>query len=821
MSLSETKKSSGAISSTTLALVRLSRWHHLTPETLALVKAEVAKSLGLEDSSTNAGMRESARPYGEQDPAKLTPQMRHLIGAGAPWHVISDVLWQDYNSGPSPIKAARILETAFVQASPSETLDIFTRIMSSGLKGFYWYLHPKLRDFIVEHAPEQHLDHLYWVIARETDESKLSGIEMNYIFLRVAMTSDKTAAWMYFRRHKNKILDAFGSSRHFGLTKNQLVMKAGELALSLGYNEDAKNLFQLFPQDSNERETAVQMLLRFESNVVDRGKNSYLATIDDTPEWKDRLKLLSNFCDNHRKLGSVRDPNRSSLDLLLKSVLQWVPKNPEGWRMVGDLIIHHRDLANSLPGLLKPLFDNAVIYHGPDIDAALWHASGNIEPRNFLEQYLVATGLLHKYVTNPRLGESLLWDAQRLMMHPDAVSSNTPWTWRDLLKTGSQWLNNTTLLLDRDRKRGLAALRLAQDGVLASQDTVETYLSHCRNIPDGLLQSIAKNATASGNFDFAKNLIVKSGHSRAFTNKDLLNLWNMAVRGDNPDFSWRVATILSSRDSLPDLIKNSWEISGERRTTYVPITITQQDIECALAQISPVTKKICLALCIIGGRINDLAQINGASSHHSPPMTGSSGAELAIINALKTCPVLPKPTKSVVEARGVHMVPEISAPLAQSIINGPWLFALRLLAERLSIPAWGWSVSVLQEITKSVLPLIGTESSQRSSPKLSKWVLSLTSQERAAWAEVANSASGESTEQISAEMTKFICRLALLVYPSHLHALKTLQQLRMPLEVLRDLEWFVLCDEISSFRLRHNIANRVVIPETLKSHIQI
>jgi hypothetical protein len=145
------------------------------------------------------------------------------------------------------------------------------------------------------------------------------------------------------------------------------------------------------------------------------------------------------------------------------------------------------------------------------------------------------------------------------------------------------------------------------------------------------------------------------------------------------------------------------------------------------------------------------------------------------------------------------------------------LFSVRILAERLSIPTWGWSINILQEITRSILPLIGTESSSRNPAKLAKWVSNLTSQERSAWADIANSFNGESTEQLSAELTKFICRLGLLVYPGHLSALKTLQQLRMQLEIVRDMEWFILCEDLTHFRTRHNIINRVALPETLKT----
>ena len=819
MSSSDARLTKNSIGLDKLALVRLSRWYQLSPETLQIVKDEIATSLGLNDPKTNAGMREvssNSATFPEIDQSKLSPQLRHLISAGAPWHVIADLLWQDFNHNPNPLKAARILETAFVQAAPTDTLDIFTRMMSSGLKGFYWYLHPKLRDFIVEHAPEQQLDQLYWIIAREPDETKLTGVELAYIFIRVAMTSDKTAAWMYFRRHRPRIFDAFGTSKHFGLSKQQLIIRAGELALSLGYTEDARELFQLLAQGSAERETALQLLLRFESNMVDRSRNSYFVSVDNTPEWKDRLTLISSFCDTCRKAGAVRDPNRSALDLLLKSILQWLPKSPEAWRSVGELIISHRDLAPSLPGLVKPLLDNAVVFHGPDLDSALWHSASIIQPQNLLERFLHSTAILHKYVTNPRLGEQLLWQAHANIAQADNTATLVPWSWRDLVKTAQQWANNTTLLLDRDRKRVLAALRLAQDGVLSSKETVENYMNHCRHMPDGLLHAIARTAAASGNFQFASNLLVKSGLSQAFTNKDLLNLWNLTSRDESSDLAWRVATVLSAREALPATIKNSWEISGEHRTVYTPIQLTVQDIECAMAELSPSGRRLAQALCILGTKINELAQINGASTQQSPCLTGNSKIEQAIEAALKTTVGIPKPSKSVVESRGIHMIPSEAVPIVQSIISGPWLFSVRLIAERLSIPSWGWSVQVLRELSKSILPLVGRDASSKSSAKMAKWISTMTSSERAAWADIANCSNSESPENLSIELVKFVCRVGVILYPGHLTALKTMQQIRMPLDIIRDLEWFILSEMITTLRTRHNIMTRVAVPGSLK-----
>lgn len=807
-----------------LALVRLTRWHQLSLESLSLVKKELALSLGLENHSSSISVVSShlIPSSGCNEDigfSKLSPQLRHLIMAGAPWHLVAQALWQEFNLNPDPLTAAKILELAFVQAAPSETLDTFSRILVAGTNGFYWFLHPKLRDFIVEHAPEQHIEQIYWLIAREQDESKLSGLEHAFIFLRAASSSEKTAAWMYFRRYKTRIIEVFSSSKHFGLSKYQLLARAGELALGLGYAEDSRELFNLLPQGSAERETALQLLLRFESNTLDRNRNSYFVALQNTPDWKDRLTLISSFCDSCRTSGPLHDPNRSALDMLLKSLLQWVPKSPEAWRSVGDLIIAQWDLNPAIPGLTKVLIDNAVIFHGPDLDNSLWHAAGAMVPSTKLEQFIHATALLHKYVTNPRLGEEILWKAHSALAQQDSASTDTPWTWRDLIKMAQQWLNNTTFLIDRDRRRGLAALRVAQDGVYSSKEAVENYLHFCRGLPDGFLHAISKTAAAAGQFKFASDLFVELGLTQSFTNKDLLTLWGLASRDESPDLAWRVATILSARESLPAAIKNSWEISGERRTAYTPVILTMQDIEAASSGLSSSAKRFTLSLCILGTKINELALLNGSASQSQPTLGGTSSIEQAIEGALKSTSVIPKAAKSILESRGIHRTPWVAVPIIQSIINSPWLFAVRLLAERLSMPSWGWSIDVLQDLAKTVLPMIGVEPAVRNNAKMARWLSSMTSSERAAWAEIANCIQLQAAETLALELVKFICRLSCILYPSHLTAVTTLQRIRMPLDIIRDIEWFILSEPLSVVRRNHKISNRVAIPENLKKDL--
>jgi hypothetical protein len=799
-----------------LALLRVSRWVNLAPETLEMVRQELLESMGLNAGESQVGDAGSRTPVSGQKPAPSAMQIRKLLTAGAPWHVVSQLLWQDYNASPTPERASRLLETAFVQATPTETLTIFTHLLSLGNKSFYWNLHPKLRDFIVEHAPEQNLDALYWILARERNDAKLSGIELAYIFLRVATTSDKTAAWMYFRRHQNRILDAFNNGRHFGMTQAQLMFRAGELALGQGYTEDAREVFNRLPSQSQEREIALQMLLRFESHTVDRHKNSYVVRLEGAQEWQERLDLISSFCDTCRLSGGLRDPNRPALDIIVGTLLQWIPKGADTWRAAGDLIYKHRDLASTLPGLFKSLVDQSLIFHGPDIDGGLWSAAIKTPANTNHERFFQAVGLLHRYVTSPRTGERGFWTAHMAMQELENAGANLPWTWKELLKTANQWVNQTTFLIERDRKRACAAIKLAQDSSLSGRETFETYMTLCEPAPQALLYAIARTATNAGLHDYATSVLIRSGLTKSFSNNELLHIWTEATYNPSPDLAWRVATVLASRDALPGSIKPSWEISGEKRNAYTPLTLTPQDVECALSDLPASTRKLALALCVLGLKINELALLHTNSSQHAPVMSGTSSMELAVFNAFKTGSAIARPSKSVVQLSGIHMIPSSAIPLTQAIINGPWLFAARLIAERLSITSWGWSVTVLQHHVREILPYIGKENPPKSDAKTARWLASMSSAERAAWNDIMNCTLNDAAENISNNLLKFVCRLAIIAYPAHFNALKTAQQIRLPLDILRDMEWFVLCEPWSAARSRNSIAARVAIPESLK-----
>ena len=130
--------------------------------------------------------------------------------------------------------------------------------------------------------------------------------------------------------------------------------------------------------------------------------------------------------------------------------------------------------------------------------------------------------------------------------------------------------------------------------------------------------------------------------------------------------------------------------------------------------------------------------------------------------------------------------------------------------------SWGWNVISLQNLVKTILPLVGKDPSGKTSVKMANWITSLTSSERSAWNLIVSGTTAESPENLSNDIVKVVCRLAVIVYPSHSNALKTLQQLRAPLDIIRDLEWFIVSGALTEIRSRHSINARVSVPESLK-----
>ncbi len=789
-----------------LALLRIRRipnvpaWAIEEVRAALLSEARPVKSAAVDDSEKDIDLR-----------------LRQLIQGGAPWHVISELLWHDFQLSPSDQKAARLLETSFVQTSPIETVETFIRLMTDGSRSFYWLLHPSLRDFLLEHADASMVEALYWMIAKEKSDSRLTDIEVLFTFLRLNEAKDKMAAWMYFKRNEKRILAELSDQLRFGYSRDQLYLKIGELALQLGYDEEARELFNELPRPSKERDLALVILLKYESSTFDRSKDGFVRQLEATPNWQDRIKIIEGFCQEIRRGGGLRDPNRSSLNMIMKNLLQWVPRTNDAWRAAGELILRNRDLGNLVPALYQAFYDNACVHHAAEIDQSLWLAAIHLRPETPGEAYLSGLGWLHHFVASSNRTDNALWTARKMIEHAASTSGTAglPWAWRELVRTALNYIERSQLVLERDRKRILSALRISVDGVNSSTEVIQTYLALSDAPTPEIIAELAEQAWQKKNYPAYVGLAARGASLTTYSNPVLDRLWHANANLGDHDLSWRVATVLATRAKLSPKIRYSWEISGERRSVYAPTPLTNIDVEFLLADFSKKSRRVLHGLFLLGRRISELVEnTKGTVLNDRPSMVGSNATETSIVKAVTQIGLV-SAGKHVQEMASVSELPFDIAALIQSPDSNPWLFTTRLLFERLGMSSWGYQRQTLMEFTTSVLPLIGSSASSNISAKLGKWLMSLNTHQRAAWGELAAGLAEISDPEFQRDVVQFVIRLATMIYPSHYDGLLTLQKSRTSLVTLRGLEYFILSATYSEFRRRSGIQSRVILPKVL------
>ena len=134
----------------------------------------------------------------------------------------------------------------------------------------------------------------------------------------------------------------------------------------------------------------------------------------------------------------------------------------------------------------------------------------------------------------------------------------------------------------------------------------------------------------------------------------------------------------------------------------------------------------------------------------------------------------------------------------------------------MSGPCWSYDKDLLLETTSNILPLVGSANTSKVPAKVGRWLVSLTSPQRAAWNELGSVLTQLENTAFTFDLARFATRLAILIYPSHFVALKSLQQKNGTLNLLRDLEGFLISPSYSETRKNLQLRSRVLVPQLLK-----
>ena len=312
-------------------------------------------------------------------------------------------------------------------------------------------------------------------------------------------------------------------------------------------------------------------------------------------------------------------------------------------------------------------------------------------------------------------------------------------------------------------------------------------------------------------------LTARLGGILSLENQNLDTLWLAAIALGDGDLAWRCATVIAARETLSPKIKHAWEISGEKRSIYAANTITAADVECCLSGFNQHTSKALSALIILGFKIVELAEISAKPGTQAKQgLNAATPLEAAISKVMTHSDIIPKHAKTFHEYSGIHSIPPILSSIQQISGNNPWVFTVRVLLDRLSAPCWNYNKRNLYETTSNILPLVGAMTTSQIPAKIGRWLTGLSSPQRAAWNELSSVLNQIEDSVFNFDLARFTTRLALLIYPAHYLALKSLQDSSGNLSLLRDLEAFIISPEYSKARTRLQIKMRVLIPQSLQ-----
>lgn len=791
----------------------------------AVASAGATTESGLARPALSTGAATPAAPAARpaslvRTPEHLELKIRQLVEADAGWERIGPLALALFDLRRDAVAAARVVELAFLHASTAE-IEALLQEFKQKARDFYRHIHPAVRAHLVARLwRESAGDTLAGVLFRDRDEVWLTPIERLFLFESMATAKDAATPFIYFRRYKGELLGAVAElGAYVGLVQAAFLLQVGRLAIDVGDDAEARELLEQIDAGEPERDEALRLLLDVAVERNKAGRSHYVELLTAAASPAERLRLLGQFLAATRGLGGFRDRNRPALNEIMKDPLAWLGDGPELWATLSELIVAHRNLDALLPNLFEVFRANAVRFHAPLLDQALWQGTAAVAAETARDGYWRGVGLLHHFVAAGPAAEAALWEAKALVTSAKrAWQQPLPFAWRELQKAAYAWVAKSHYLLEADRARMLQQLRVAVDPEAVAIIDLEQYVEQAETAPLPVLAALQALAAAKAAPALESRLILKRAQHAHLTNADLNRLWQLANERREPDLAWRVATVLQARQALAASVRAAWEISGEKRAHYAFQNPPKIVVDRCLKGFPPRAARLAYASLHVGPMLPELLALldPGATVTRAVPAPLDS-VEARVDKALATLAWLQGPRRryrfSFEAAAGATALPAFMHVLPAN----PWSLIVARLAEHFGLNAWGWKLSRLNSQIVDLIPrLASRQDLRRHSGKVAKWLKDLTPEQRAAWQDLATLSRSLEDEEAAAALAIFLCRLATVVLPHHLQALTSLHAMRAPAVVIWDLEAWLLSDVYSEVRGQLGTRNRVLVPNALQ-----
>lgn len=783
-------------------------------ETLANRVPDISKSGALSDSNLQNTPKKNEELF-----SQIEMKVRHLVEADADWKLIEPLVIEMIRLRSDDKVVAKVAELAFLRAQQTELERFFVNFRVLLAKAW----------LEVHEAVRTHLIVRFWrcggahilgpVIYGYKDSKELQPIERLFILHTLTTAKDASIPWIYFKHNRSEIERAVRNfGRHVGMNENRFYLEIGKVAFDLGFEKDGRSLFERITHDCVEHEDALHLVLQSNAERGKTGKNDYAEMLLSEGHASERLRVFAEFFDNTRRLGGFRDRNRPELNELLEKPMEWLQASPENLRKLSEILISNRDLEQMLPNLFSVFSDNALKFHSQDNELALWNGLAEIEPQCARDRYWKAVGYLHRYANTGPGNEEVLWRARALVAEArEGMGTPLLYEWRLLHETVYSWVAKSPYLIETERLKMLAQLRIAITPEFLVLGDVVDYLKSADQVNLEVADHLLKLCREKRAPEVELRVLNKRALSSHFTNDQLNRVWQIATASNDYDLAWRTASVINARGYLHPSVRHPWEFSGEKRTVYPLNALNKKVVAVCTRGLPPAAQKICWALINIGGVLPDLlACIDSGSSSARYGSYPADSVERKADESLNALGWLPAPKRrykfSFSATSGLSRVPAF----AQVLPSNLWSIIVSHLSERLGINAFQWKMSSLHDQIVDLIPrMAGRQDMRRHSTKVAAWLKDLGPEQRSAWHDLASLSRTMDDETARDAMAVFVTRLATLIFQNHMMAIQSLHSMRASVYVLWMLESWILGEEYRSIRKELGYESRVPVPNML------
>jgi len=794
----------------------------LDSATIAMVEAELLDSILGVTASPTTGLNPLA--VDETVTAeRLDLRLRHLVQSDAPWRQIAPTAWQLHTLSPTPEIGAHLFELAFLHGEAAELDGTIEQLLRQpGGAEFYRFVHSAVRaQASLRLWRERSTQSLIRLLFELRDGEFLLPIERLMVFSSLAPLKDPTTPYQYFRDHKEAICSAASDAGEtIGMPRGRLLLTTGQMALDLDHEREARALFSRIQPEDIEYQEALDLLLQLAPEMSGPKISKYLARLSGEKNGLKRVALIESFLAASHALGASKDRNRAAINEILRDPLQLLPPEPRIWNALSKTILKYQSLSTLIPNLLMVFRTNAIVFHSPEADRALWGPFFSYENQDSAEDhYWRGIAHLHFFVSTAGETERDLWAARREVLFAQTRWAKAlPYSWKDLHWAASQYITRSPVISEQDRPRLASQMSIAADASQLNVTDFDDYLKLTQQPPVEILQELETAAQEGGQVEIEAKAMKRRAGATHYRNQDLDRLWHIACEGGDHILAWRCATVLAGRKALsPDVI-HAWEICGEKRVDYIFTPLKPSAIVACTQGLSPAESALIFACFSVGPRLPELFSLldSGATSQKKvPPKDMIESKVYGAISRLGWIDIAQRRFHfSTQRGMGDGLV---IPPFMQALPRNTWSILLATVANELGINAWGWKLSVLRTYIDEINQRLATHQTiDRQGSKIPRLFSMLSHTQRAAWHELSKLMRILSDEDAAYSLGKVLCRFTTALYPAHQMALMSLQSVHAPVAIIWDHEQWQLSDSYQALRSEYGNTVRAPIPNTLR-----